>query len=221
MLATPREQLVAQFRLQQASALVPRYNIAPSQPIAAVRQFERASRELVMLHWGLVPHWAKQRLNPYRMINARAETLAEKSAFDIPFRRRRCMVPADGYYEWQVSAGRKQPFLIRAKNGRPLALAALWDRWEDKHQGIESCAIVTTAADQLLRPIHDRMPLILSEDDYALWLDPAVSEPSALRALLVPFDGNALVAQPVSTHVNSPANDDPGCIAPLASGALS
>lgn len=215
MLATPRERLVSQFRLAHAPELGARYNIAPSQPIASVRQLSDAGRELVFLHWGLIPSWAKQRSTRHRMINARAETLNERPAFRVPLARRRCLIPADGYYEWMASNGRKQPYFIRAKDKRLLALAGLWERWQHDQEAIESCAIITTESNGPVRDIHDRMPLILPERAYDQWLDPSVQDPTLLRPLLEPFDAVELMAYPVSPRVNSPRVDDAACVAPL------
>lgn len=216
MLATPRERLVAHFRLQHAPELGARYNIAPSQPIASVRQSPDEGRELVLLHWGLVPHWAKQPSTRHRMINARAETLSERPAFRAPLVRRRCLIPADGYYEWMPSNGRKQPYFIRSKDEQLLALAGLWEHWQHDQDVIESCTIITTESNGSVRDIHDRMPLILPERAYDKWLDPSVQDPTLLRPLLKPFDATELIAYPVSPRVNSPRVDDAACVAPLA-----
>ncbi len=215
MLATPREQLVAHFRLQHAAALEARYNIAPSQAVAAVRESCGHGRELVMLQWGLVPHWVKDPSSGNRMINARAETLAQKPSFRVAYARRRCLLPADGFYEWKASNGAKQPYFIRAKNPGPLAFAGLWERWDSQTTVIESCTIITTSANSLLRPLHERMPVILDEEDYDRWLDVSNNDHRTLQPLLRPYDPEALLVYPVSTQVNSPKNDDSDCIAAL------
>lgn len=217
MLATPREELVTRFRLQHALALGPRYNIAPGQPVAAVRESGERGRELVLLHWGLVPHWTKDPNSGNKMINARAETLAQKPSFRAAFVRRRCLLPADGFYEWKALNGRKQPYSIRSKDRRPFALAGLWEHWENQTTVIESCTIITTTANELLRPLHERMPVILAEEDYDRWLDCSNQDPQTLQHLLRPYDPNQLIAYPVSTRVNSPKNDDSECIAPIES----
>lgn len=150
------------------------------------------------------------------MINARAETLTQKPAFRSAFARRRCLIPADGFYEWQVVQGRKQPYVIRRKDEGPFAFAGLWERWEGAARIIESCTIITTTANELLRPLHDRMPVMLDEDDYDCWLDSSTGNPTVLQPLLKPYEPDKLAAYPVSTRVNSPENDEAECIAPLA-----
>jgi putative SOS response-associated peptidase YedK len=167
-----------------------------------------------MLHWGLVPKWAKERAIGNRMINARGETLDEKPAFRDAFRKRRCLVIADGWYEWQAAAGGKQPWFVRRKDAAPLAFAGLWERWNDPANGstLESCTIVTTAASESLRKIHERMPVVLDAADWDRWLDTAFSDVGKLSELLVPFDAKALEAWPVSREVNTPKNEGPGLI---------
>ncbi len=216
MLATPRERLVAHFRLQHAPELSARYNIAPSQPIPAIRQSSREGRELVFLHWGLIPNWAKQPSTRHRMINARAETLSERPAFRTALARRRCLIPADGYYEWMARNGRKQPYFVHSTDEQLLALAGLWDRWQHNQQVIESCTIITTESNGPVRAIHDRMPLVLPEHAYDQWLDPSLQDPARLRPLLKPFDATQLTAYAVSPRVNSPRVDDAACATPLA-----
>ncbi|MCC6422021.1 MAG: SOS response-associated peptidase [Phycisphaerales bacterium] len=195
----------------------PRYNLAPTQDILAIRQADDGTRQLLNLHWGLIPFWAKAPDMGGRMINARAETVAEKPAFREPFRRRRCLIPIDGFYEWQRLGTQKQPHYIHRRNDRPFGLAGLWERWSKGDQTIESCTILTTSPNDLMRPIHDRMPVILSQEDYAAWLAPE-SKASDLLKLLKPYEGDELAEYPVSTRVNIPKNDDPGCITPLSQG---
>lgn len=192
------------------------YNIAPTQQIAAVRDNQQDGRELAMLRWGLVPAWANDLAIGNRMINARAETVAEKPAFKRIFRRRRCLVLADGFYEWRRQGRQKQPFLIRFKDHRPFCFAGLWDRCAKVEPPVETCTIVTTSANELMAPLHDRMPVIIGPDDYDLWLDPAVQEPERLQPLLRPFAGDALEAFAVSPQVNNPRHNSPECIAPDA-----
>jgi putative SOS response-associated peptidase YedK len=167
-----------------------------------------------MLHWGLVPKWAKERAIGNRMINARAETLAEKPSFRDAFRRRRCLVLADGWYEWQVAPGGKQPWFIRLRDARPMAFAGLWERWKDPADGamLESCTIVTTDASQSIRKIHDRMPAVLADSDWDRWIDTAFSDTEKLSDLLRPFEPKALQAWPVSRLVNAPKNQGPDLI---------
>lgn len=215
-LSASGEKLAEQFQLAEIPELAPRYNIAPTQEVAVVRQCAEG-RQLALLRWGLIPSWAKDPSIGARMINARAETVAEKPAFRSAFVRRRCLVPADGFYEWKRTAGGKQPFFFQMRDGRPLAFAGLWEQWKSPDGGqIESYTILTTDANELLRPVHDRMPVILPPDAYDLWLDPDVQKPNVLLALLHPYPEEAMTAYPVSMRVNSPANDDPQCIAPVA-----
>jgi putative SOS response-associated peptidase YedK len=200
-----------------------RYNAAPTQAIAAVRQIPGSDdREIALLHWGLIPSWAKDPAIGARMINARAETVADKPAFRAPFRRRRCLIPADGFYEWQKLDGNKQPFYIHPRDEpRPFALAGLWDHWEgDDGRHVESCTILTTTANDLLRPLHDRMPVILDPADFDLWLDPGVQNPEVVRPLLRPYPGAAMDCRPVGRHVNNARNEGPECIAPLDGGGV-
>lgn len=229
-LRTPIAVLIEHFQLdvhgeRQLALFEPRYNIAPTQEIAAIRANPPDGRRTVsLLRWGLLPSWSKGPANGPPMINARAETLAEKPAFRTAFRTRRCLIPADGFYEWQQppagSRAKKQPFYIHRPDDRPFAFAGLWETWTsnpastgDPPLAIESCTIVTTSANATLRPLHDRMPVILAPVDYALWLDPASQDAAALQHLLAPCGDDELVAEPVSTHVNRVANDDPRCIA--------
>jgi putative SOS response-associated peptidase YedK len=211
------EAVMELFQLTSAPPLQPRYNIAPSQPVAAVRAAPDGSgRELMLVRWGLIPHWAKDPAIGAKMINARAETVAEKPSFRTAFRRRRCLVPADGYYEWRKEGGQKQPYYIRMAGGGPFALAGLWEHWEGADGSvIESCAILTTDSNEVVRPIHHRMPVILPASTYQTWLDPSLQGGEAVQALLALHPGDDLSAFPVSTHVNRPTNDDERCVAPL------
>ncbi|MGH8130573.1 MAG: SOS response-associated peptidase [Steroidobacteraceae bacterium] len=205
---SPAEAVKRVFSLDEMPEQEPRYNIAPTQSVPAVRAGEEGSRAFAMLHWGLVPKWAKERAIGNRMINARAETLAEKPSFRDALRRRRCLVIADGWYEWQVAPGGKQPWFVHMKDSRPFAFAGLWERWKDPADGtmLESCTIVTTDASQSIRRIHERMPVVLAEADWDRWLDTAFSETDKLSELLRPFDPKALEAWPVSRQVNAPKN---------------
>lgn len=206
---SPHEAVSRLFDVPDAPAVEPRYNIAPTQFVAALRETgDPARRELAMLYWGLVPSWAKERSIGARMINARAETLAEKPSFRVGFRRRRCLVLADGYYEWQRSGGRKQPFFIRQASGEPFAMAAIWERWTDRVSGeaLESCAIVTTAATASLAHIHDRMPVILPPASHPRWLDTRSQAVEMLEPLLQPCDPRLLECHPVSPRVNNARN---------------
>lgn len=236
-LTTPAEAMRHLFGFAGALPNLPaRYNIAPTQLVPVVRlvqeqhlrggpgkaagEGELGTRELVQLRWGLIPSWAKDASIGNRLINARAEGLAEKPSFRAAFRARRCLVPADGFYEWQATPQGKRPYRIGLKGGRAEALplfafAGLWERWEKASDGapIESCTIVTTAANELLAPIHERMPVILPQDGYAAWLAPATPPAEAL-ALLKPYPAAAMLLYPVSKRVNSVRFDDALCIAP-------
>lgn len=198
-------------------APLPRYNIAPSQPVAAVRAArEKGHRELVLLRWGLIPSWTKDPRIGDRLVNARAETVRGKPSFRGPFRRRRCLVPANGFFEWQRGVRGKQPYYVRMRDGRMFAFAGLWDRWDDPDGGpVESCTILTTAANEALAPIHERMPVILPREEYGRWIDPSNPDADSLSPLLVPFPSGEMIAFPVSRRVNDPAVDDEGCIAAL------
>jgi putative SOS response-associated peptidase YedK len=205
---SPAEAVRRTFALDDVPALEPRYNIAPTQDVPAVRAGEEGARSFAMLHWGLVPRWARERAIGNRMINARAETVAEKPAFRDAFRRRRCLVLTDGWYEWQVAPGGKQPGFIRTAAGQPFAFAGLWERWQDHATGsmLESCTILTTEAAEGIRKIHERMPVVLAEADWDRWLDTAFSDAGTLSGLLRPFVAGALEAWPVSRQVNAPKN---------------
>ncbi len=208
------------FGLAEVPDLEPRYNIAPSQPVAVLR-FEEVSlqRKLALLRWGLVPCWAKDPSVGYKMINARAETVAEKPSFRSAFRSRRCLVMADGFYEWKKDGKQKRPFYIQAQGGQLFAFAGLWERWRDKQAPgavIETCTIITTGANDLLHSVHDRMPVILSPGDYALWLDPQQKAPGSLLSLLRPAPAGLLTLRPVSQAVNKVAQEGPECIAPAS-----
>jgi putative SOS response-associated peptidase YedK len=217
-LITPAEVVAEQFQLIEAPSLSPRYNVAPTQPVAAVRPSPgNGGRELVLLRWGLVPFWAKDPAIGSRMINARSETVAQKPAFRAAFRRRRCLVPADGFYEWQRQEQGKQPFYIRLGDEKPFAFAGLWEHWEGPDETtIESCTLLTTEPNDLIRLLHNRMPVILAPSDYDLWLDPGVQEAELLQPLLRPYPSENMIAYPISTWVNSPRNEGPQCIEPLS-----
>lgn len=192
-----------------------RYNVAPTQNIAVVRkQPKSGERELVTLRWGLVPSWAKEIGIGARMINARAETVHEKPAFRDAFRKRRCLVVADGFFEWQAQPrGPKQPYFITAADGHPFAFAGLWEEWWSPESNlVETCTIITTEATPDLRPVHHRMPVILTPERFDAWLEGASGSRDA-RALLVPYDGE-LSFRPVGRRVNNVGNDDSGCIGP-------
>ena len=199
----------------EKQVLAKRYNIAPSQMIAAVRQFEDG-RVLSGLKWGLVPSWAKEESIGNRMINARAETLLEKPSFRNAFRSRRCIIPASGFFEWKRMGDKsgKQPFYFYLKDKPVFGFAGLWEEWTDKETGkrLESCAIITTEANAVLEPVHDRMPVILKAENYAEWLDPQNADATALQKLLAPYPAEEMQSHAVSRQVNSPSFDSPELI---------
>jgi putative SOS response-associated peptidase YedK len=214
--STP-EELARRFGLAARPAVTPRYNIAPGQPVLAVRSDDAGARSAAPLRWGLVPAWSAAPDPGARWINARVETLAMKPAFREAFRLRRCLVPADGFYEWADHGGFRQPYRIALPGGGLFAFAGLWERWRDPQgAALESCAIVTTDASSGLRRLHDRMPLVLPDADFAAWLSPAQHDVDALAALLARARDPGFVHHPVSERVNSPRHDDAECAAPVA-----
>lgn len=223
-ITTAPEALKRLFEFLNLPNLAPRYNVAPTQAAPIVRCDAAGARELVMLRWGLVPAWAKDLSIASRLINARGDTVAEKPAYREAFRQRRCLVPADGFYEWREENGIRQPFRIGMKGGAPFAFAGLWERWTAKEatgqlaaeEAVETFTIVTTDANAKLRPIHPRMPVILAREDYALWLDTSPGRARDALALLRPYPAEPMAFYRVSTRVNSVRNDDVECIRPLA-----
>lgn len=225
-LRTPLNVLAQQFLFELGDlpaglSLAPRYNIAPTQTVAAVRKLEAgAPRQLALLHWGLIPSWAKDAKLAASTINARGESVAEKPAFRAAFTRRRCLILADGYFEWKAVGKKKLPIWYRLQDERPFAFAGLWERWRgpsgtpDEAPPLESCTIITTAANALSAELHDRMPVILHPVDYDLWLDPAFADKPRLQALLTAYPAEEMKAEPVNPRVNSVRNDDPECLVP-------
>ena len=192
----------------------PRYNIAPTQIIPAVLE-QSGERIVNELRWGLIPSWAKDEKIGNNLINARAETLAEKPSFKNAFRSRRCIIPASGFYEWaKKGSGAKQPFYFYLKKKDVFGFAGLWEEWLDKESGevLETCTIITTEANAVLEPVHDRMPVILKADDYDLWLDEKEKDTDRLQKLLAPFPASEMTSHAVSKAVNSPGNDSPELI---------
>lgn len=198
-----------------AIPMPPRFNIAPTQTVPAILQTERDC-ELQLLHWGLIPSWAKDPSIGNKIINARAETIAEKPSFRTAFKRRRCLIISDGFFEWQRREKHKQPYYFRVGSGELFAFAGLWEHWQDGNgTEINSCTIVTTSPNELMAEIHDRMPVILHAEDYDRWLD-ANSNSSDLQPLLRPFEADRMQHYPVSLEVNNPKHDSPVCIEPIA-----
>jgi putative SOS response-associated peptidase YedK len=195
----------------------PRYNLAPTQPVLAVRQTEEGTRELVPLRWGLVPSWSKGPDNRFSMINARAETVDSKPAYRNALKRRRCLIPSEGFYEWKAGEQRKTPYLIRRTDGAPFGMAGLWETWRDPDgEPLESCTVIVTDANDLVRSLHDRMPVILAPEDYAARLDPHTKDTARLLKMLRPAESTAWELRQVSRKVNSPKNDSPDLLEPVA-----
>lgn len=224
-LATPVAELSRIFGFSELPNLAPRYNIAPTQEIAAVRLLrDEERRELVLMRWGLVPYWADDPSIGSRMINARSESVADKPAFRSAFARRRCLVLVDGFYEWQQhgvpKGGKKQPYRIRRRDGQPFAFAGLWESWKgpkggpELDQPLETATIVTTDANEVLKPLHHRMPVILAPEDYDAWMNPETPKDAA-EALLRPCPEDWLEAYPVSTRVNNVRNEDASLVEPV------
>ena len=220
MITSPLEAIRDLFDLADgmpvaSDALSPRYNVAPTQDVPIVRtRPDGVGRELALLRWGLIPHWAKDEGIGNRLINARGESVADKPSFRDSYRRRRCLVVADGFYEWKKEGTRKQPYYIRLKGGGAFGFAGLWSSWKRPDGGsVESCTIITTEPNALCAGIHDRMPVIVPPSRHADWLAPARTDG---QALLEPYDSQAMEAWPVSPRVGNPRNDDPRLVEPLA-----
>jgi putative SOS response-associated peptidase YedK len=214
-----RKQLVEEYfgAVSEECEWNPRYNIAPSQPVLTIRQDAREPvKRLSAMRWGLIPSWSKDPSIGYKTINARSETVATTASFQEPFKSKRCLIPADGFYEWKREGKTKQPYCFEVNDGQLFAFAGLWDGWRDP-QGdmIESCTILTTTPNSLLTDIHDRMPVILRADDYDSWLDPAFKQVHSLSEMLGPFGPAQMRRYPVSPRVNHVDNDDPDCSKPV------
>lgn len=224
-----------QFDLDTLCEAQPRYNLAPTQPVLAIRATDEGKRALVPLRWGLIPAWSKGPDHRYSMINARAETVATKPAYRNAFKHRRCLILTEGFYEWKEEQGKKTPFLIHRQDQAPFAMAGLWEQWREREQReqwrqrgqgehgqeeepptIESCTIIVTEANALVRDIHDRMPVILAPEDFAAWLDLANQGTDELQALLRPASPEQWTMHPVSRQVNNPRNEGPGLLEPIA-----
>jgi putative SOS response-associated peptidase YedK len=217
VLTSDARKLAEVFGVEVMAHLEPRYNIAPSQPIPAVRiDRDSGRRTLDLLRWGLVPRWADDPSIGNRMINARAESAATKPAYRAAMKYRRCLIPADAFYEWKkLSTGRKQPHLIKHADDEPFAFAGLWEHWQDANGNeLESATILTTDANELLAPLHDRMPVILPAEQYDAWLDPANQDSQTMAKWLKPYPAELMIDYPVSNRVNSPKYDDAQCLAP-------
>lgn len=213
-LKTSPDELIRDFGLSEIPPIEARYNIAPAQTLPVIRlSHETGKRECVLMRWGLVPFWADDPKVGYRTINAKAETAAKSPAYRAAFRYRRCLVPADGFFEWKKVGRFKQPMYIHRKDDRPFAFAGLWEHWQRATgEPLDTYTILTGDPNDVVRPIHNRMPVIVNPDAYDRWLDPAFKDPKAVQALLGPYPSTDLIADPISTRINNPRNDDPGCL---------
>ncbi|GMV37135.1 MAG: hypothetical protein AMXMBFR61_16430 [Fimbriimonadales bacterium] len=212
----PADALSKLYGLTRFADVEPRFNIAPSQRVPAIRLDAEGERELALLQWGLVPGWAKDTSIGAKLFNARSETVAEKPSFRNAFRKRRCLMPADGFYEWQPTNGRKQPVYIRLAGGEPFAFASLWEIWKSPDgEVLETCTLLTTEPNEVMAPIHNRMPVILRPEESDAWLAPE-ARLGDLLGLLKPFPSEAMEVRPVSTYVNNPRNEGPECIRAVA-----
>jgi len=216
LLTSDEKKLTRQFAAKVTARLIDRYNIAPSQPVPVVRacQHHHANRKIDLLRWGLIPHWVNDPAIGSRMINARSETVSQKPAYRAALRYRRCLLPADGFYEWKAAGkARKQPYLIRMADEQTFALAGLWEHWQDQSGNeIESCTIITTEPNEMMARIHNRMPAIIDPDEYEQWLNTDVQDVDAVTPLLKPYPAELMMCTPVGTYVNNPKNNDPRCI---------
>jgi putative SOS response-associated peptidase YedK len=214
-----RKQLVEEYfgSVSGEDGWNPRYNAAPTQPVPIIRQNPKEPRrELSIVRWGLIPSWAKDMSGAAMMINARSETAATKPAFRDPLTNHRCLIPADGFYEWQRNGKVKQPFCFEVNDGELFAFAGLWDRWKGPSgQWLKSCSILTTSPNAVTSAVHDRMPVILDPDNYDLWLDPGMHDMRAVSDMLKPYDARQMRCYPISTRINHAANDDEACSAPF------
>jgi putative SOS response-associated peptidase YedK len=201
----------------------PRYNVAPTQPVPIIRQHPKEPRrDLSLVRWGLIPSWAKDASGSAGMINARSESAAIKPAFRDALKSRRCLIPADGFYEWSRVGKTKQPYCFEVNEGELFAFAGLWERWKDPYGNwIKSCSILTTTPNAMTAAVHDRMPVILNPDNYDLWLDPGFTDVTAVSEMLKPYDARLMRSYTVSTRINHVANNDPECSAPVAAASPS
>jgi putative SOS response-associated peptidase YedK len=213
------EDIAREFELAQVPPWTPRYNIAPTQDVLAVR-LHKGEREAELLRWGLIPSWTEDVKKAPLLINAKCETAAQKPAFRAAFERRRCLVIADGFYEWKKVGKEKQPYYYRLRDERPFAFAGLWEFWKQGEQIIRSCAILTTEPNELTAAVHDRMPVLLDREAWRPWLDPDIEDPAKLIDLCRPYPAAALTASRVNPVVNKAANDSPVCIASVVEGDL-
>jgi len=217
----PPELLVEIFGLAEIPAITPRYNIAPTQQVPVIRRYGDGQNHLDLLHWGLIPSWAQDKSIGSRLINARSETVTEKPSFRQAIRYRRCLVLASSFYEWKQDGKEKQPWLIRLKDGPPMVFAGLWETWKSPEgEVVESCTIITTASNRLLVGLHDRMPVILSPDEYRTWLERTTTDPTSLKKMFQPYPADLMEMYPVSPLVNNVKNDGPELVVPVSGDPL-
>ena len=221
---TNARKLAERFRAELSEAardaLLPRFNVTPTTPVPVVTVASGA-RQLSLMRWGLVPHWAKDQSVGVQYINARGDTVHEKRAFRDAFKRTRCLMVVDGFYEWKVVGDRsRQPYFFRMADDEPFAFAAMWSRWTADGQTIDSCALITTDANELVATVHDRMPVIIDPIHYDRWMDPANTTGDGLTELLRPYPADAMTATPVSSYVSKAGNEGPQCIEPVETSTL-
>jgi putative SOS response-associated peptidase YedK len=214
-LYTPESRIRKAFHLEQTAplGLKPRFNIAPSQQVPIIRATE-TDREMVLARWGLIPHWSKEPKTKYSTINARIESVAEKPAYRTSFKSRRCLVPADGYYEWKAMNDKKVPHYIHLRNGDVFAIAGLWDRWECEGKILDSCSLIVMPASDVMKPLHERMPALIAPAHYDLWLDARITDKAEIIGYLNSAPSSQLVTYPISPWLNLPKHDDERCIEP-------
>lgn len=213
---SPPEDFAELFGVAQAIDYAPSYNIPPTLAISVCRLDKECHRELLPMRWGLVPHWSKGPDSRFSMFNARAETVHEKPAFRGAFRKQRCLIPADGFYEWSQANG-KQPYFIHRRDGAPLVFAGLWEQWRGEDgESLDSCTIIVTEANEQMQAVHDRMPVIIRQRQFNDWLDPENDQIDELRDMLKPYTASDLEIYPVSRDVNSPKNDKASLIERVA-----
>ena len=215
-LTAPASTITEIFQVDVLPDVLPRYNVAPSQQVAAVVERDGV-RQMTRFRWGLIPRWAKDKKIGYRTINARGETVASKNSYRAAFKRRRCLVLADGFYEWKrLSKKEKIPHLIQLADGRPFAMAGLWERWVDPEgEEVLSCTVITTGPNELMVPIHDRMPVILPPEHWSTWLDEKNDDKAKLQELLVPYPADDMRHRTVSSHVNNARHEGPSVQEPF------
>lgn len=217
-LRMPVKELAPLFEVASDFETVPRYNIAPTQSVLAVRQGGDGKRQIVGLRWGLVPAWADDPSIGNRAFNARSETAAEKPMFRSAIKTRRCAILADGFYEWKREGNSKLPLLFEMTHGEPFAIGGLWERWNREGAGMETCTLLTTAANELMATIHDRMPVVVPRAALAAWLNPEPLSKAKLEEFFVPFPSEGMRSTAVNPIVNNARNEDPRCVAPYAVG---